>query len=119
MTHTRKSMQTKTIIAHSLDELRINLNNNLSSSFQPTMAFCFASTVFELEEISKTFNSCGIKLVGATSAGEICDDEVSRSSISVILLELDRAHFKIYAAEYTNTESVYQTCFELGSHIGY
>ena len=61
----------------------------------PSLAFVFSSLVHNLEELKDSFAKFNIEVFGASSSGEITNDEVHEESIAVMLLDINRDAFRI------------------------
>lgn len=88
-------MKSDVWFADSVEELESRLRNSLTESFSPTLAMVFASVAHDLKELGSRFGEHGIDVFGASSAGEIMNDEVREDSISVLLLEIDRGAYRL------------------------
>ncbi|HOI28504.1 MAG TPA: FIST N-terminal domain-containing protein [Melioribacteraceae bacterium] len=99
-------MKAKSINGKSVQEIKSALIESMSDGFKPTLAFVFISIKHERNEIISIMNSYNIQIFGVTSSGEICDSEVLRESISILLMDMNRANFKILLEEYGKTDPV-------------
>lgn len=99
-------MKAKSINGKSVQEIKSALIESMSDGFKPTLAFVFISIKHERNEIISIMNSYNIQIFGVTSSGEICDSEVLRESISILLMDINRANFKILLEEYGKTDPV-------------
>ena len=70
-----------------LDQLR-------NDGFSPTLAIAFSSLDCDLDALRKLFRQHSIDLLGASTAGEICDELVLDKSVAVLLMDLDRAAYR-------------------------
>ena len=75
--------------------------------FRPTLAFVFCSPTQDFKEIGQIFDRFGVDLLGCTTAGEITNDELFDSSISILLMEMKRENFQTVFVK--NTEGVVET----------
>jgi hypothetical protein len=76
------------------------LNDLKAQDFAPTLAIVFASIAHDAEALRGTLARTGLDVFGASSSGELLatagDDEVvTRQSIVVMLLALDRAAYRV------------------------
>lgn len=99
-------MKAKSIKGSSIEEIKVAFNQCLSDGFKPTLAFVFISIKHERNELISILNNYDIKVFGVTSSGEISDSEFLRESISILLMDMNRANFKILLEEYGNTDPV-------------
>jgi hypothetical protein len=92
-------MQSKTFKGHNTDELQAGLNNCLADGFKPTLAIAFLSIKQDRDVICRMLDKKGIAIFGATTSGEFIDGELEEGSAVIMLLNLDRADFKILFEE--------------------
>ena len=105
-------MNTRTFSGDSLASLTQQIETSLlDPDFQPTLAIVFASVAQDFDAFSKLLGSHGIDIYGATTAGEIVDDEVMEFSIVGMLLEIDRSAYRLHTME-TGSSSTYQIAYE-------
>lgn len=107
-------MQTKSLQVSSLDELKVTLEQATTNDFHPTLAIVFSSGVHNLQEIGYVFSKMEIEIFGCTTAGEICDQEIRRKAISILLLDMKKSYFRTHFVE-TGTMTTYQTAHEIGT----
>ena len=81
--------------ANSLKQLEASIQGALKQGKTPTLGIVFCSVVYQLNELGKLFARYNIDLFGATSSGEIADDKAYEESIAVMLLDIDRAYYKL------------------------
>jgi len=104
-------MNANSINCKSISELKEVLEN--FNFFVPTLAMCFASSSFSVEEIQEVFSANNISLIGSSSAGEISDDCIESQSMSVMLFDLPKDCFKIITKDFS-VDEFYQTAFSIG-----
>ncbi|MEZ4884517.1 MAG: FIST N-terminal domain-containing protein [Chitinophagales bacterium] len=98
-------MQSKSIAVSSIEELKTTLANIRSEDFQPTVAIAFSSPDFDFHNINAIFRDNNIELIGCTSAGEISNNTTLINSLSILFLEMDLAHFKVFEQAYENKKA--------------
>ncbi len=108
-------MQTVSLHADSVTELEIQLDETLKTNFSANLAIVFSSVNCDLEEVKALFNQRSIDLLGASSAGEICDELVLENSISVMLFDLPRDYYRCWFQE-TGDRTTYQVAYDGGEH---
>jgi len=79
----------------SVEEIGPYLQSVRQEGLAPTLAIVFSSIVHNLEELKAAFAKFDIEVFGATSSGEITNDEVHEDSISVMLLEISRDAYRL------------------------
>ncbi len=105
-------MQAKTISASNLESLKSKLES--FDQFKPTLSVCFSSIIFDSNKVQEVFNSVNIPFVAFSSAGEITNQDVTNSSISVMLFDMPTDTFRI-CSEPINDRTIYQSAFDLGN----
>ncbi len=88
-------MKPKVFSVTSVEEIGPYLQCVLQQGLAPTLAIVFSSIVHNLDELKAAFTKFDIEVFGATSSGEITNDEVHEDSISVMLLEMGRDAFRL------------------------
>ncbi len=79
----------------SVEELGPHLQSVHEEGLSPTLAFIFSSVVHDLEDLKAAFAKYNIEVFGASSSGEITNDEVHEDSIAVMLLDISRDAFRL------------------------
>jgi hypothetical protein len=79
----------------SLEEIEPHLQSVRQEGLAPSLAFVFSSVVHNLEELKGSFAKLNIEVFGASSSGEITNDEVHEESIAVMLLDINRDAFRL------------------------
>ena len=92
-------MKAKTIYGKSPEELHAALLDSKKDGYQPSLAIVFISVKQDREAVRNLFRREGIGLIGATSSGEFIDDYQSSGGIVAMLLDLDKASFRIISRE--------------------
>jgi hypothetical protein len=106
-------MQTKSISANSVAELKVQLNELINESFQPNLAIIFASIKHDLSSLSKIFDEKNIDLFGLSSAGEIVDKEVMEFGIVGLILEVNPDFYRVKMVD-----NSFDSLFETGKVAG-
>ena len=81
----------------SVDEIEVNLQGIRQNGLAPTLAIVFSSVVHNLEELRAVFGKHNIEVFGASTSGEITNDEVHEGSIAVMLLDINRDAYRLSA----------------------
>lgn len=96
-------MKAKTIKGESIGVIETELITALSDGFSPNLAFVFLSIEQDIDKLTNLLDSRGIQIFGATTeGGEICNSELDKNSISILLLDIDLEDFKILIEEVGN-----------------
>jgi len=90
-------MKSIALQAKSISELKDKIKQAVSSDFKPTLAVTFASVAHNLEELSELLAGEGMAVFGASSSGEIAENEVFEQSIVVMLLDMNKDSFALYS----------------------
>ncbi|MBI1226914.1 MAG: hypothetical protein GC192_16905 [Bacteroidetes bacterium] len=106
-------MQVKTFIAKSVAGILPEIEALRSTDFQPNLAVVFCSINFEMTEISALFNKLEMDMVGASTAGEIVNENVFDGIITGFLLEINKDYYEIFMQEYDN-KNPFATCKAAG-----
>jgi len=109
-------MKPKVFSVTSVEEIEPYLQSARQNGFAPALAIVFSSIVHNLEELNAAFAKFNIDVFGATSSGEITNDEVHEDSISVMLLEMSRDAYrlKLFDGEGKTSSEVGQAVGEWG-----
>lgn len=106
-------MQAKTIKGKSVVEIQSTLTQSITDGFSPTLAIVFLSVKQDRETITQLLDQKGIRIFGATTAGEFIDGDIEEGSIAVLLLDMNPAHFKIGFFE-TSKQTALEDAAQLG-----
>ncbi|WP_179345518.1 FIST signal transduction protein [Winogradskyella ursingii] len=93
-------MKSKSIKGNSTEAIRDALDQKISDGFKPTLAIIFISVAQDRNAVTKLLNDKKIAVFGSTTNGEFIDEDSETGSIAILLLDIKRAHFKIYLEEY-------------------
>jgi hypothetical protein len=100
-------MTTLSFVSFDLASLETRLLSELKAGFRPTLAVVFCSPQLPFTEIGELFDRYNIDLLGCTTAGEIVNGELHDAAMSCLLLDVNRADYKLIFTK--NTEGVFQT----------
>jgi hypothetical protein len=92
-------MKAKSVTGSSASEIKAAVEDCITKHFQPTLAIIFMSVKQDREAISNILKDVGVDVVGATSSGEFVDGHQSAGEIAVLLLDIDRSHYRILSQE--------------------
>ncbi len=106
-------MQTISISASSIKQLTQQIDHQLASGFQPTIAMVFSAPELPYQELPALFKKYDIALVGCTTMKEISNSEILSKSFSVLLMDMNKEYFDICQLEY-DIENIAATAKELG-----
>ena len=89
-------MIAKSIKGDSPQQIQNKIASLKKEGFQPTLAFAFASEHQDRKKLCTVLDNENISIFDATTAGEFIDEEMEDSSIVVLLLDVDRNHFRLF-----------------------
>ncbi len=98
----RSAKEIKTALAESMADARLPDGQG----FKPTLALVFISVKQDIDTIISILDGENIQVFGATSSGEISDSDISHEAISILLMDMDPANFRILYDEYTGSDVV-------------
>ncbi len=93
-------MKAKSIKAKSTEEIKSALANSMADGYKPTLAIVFLSITQNRKAVSELLDDSGIAIFGATTNGEFIDEETEKGAIVILLLDINKDHFRIYFEEY-------------------
>jgi hypothetical protein len=99
-------MKAKSIKGRSAEEIKTALAESMADGFKPTLALVFISVKQDIDTIISILDGENIQVFGATSSGEISDSDISHEAISILLMDMDPANFRILYDEYTGSDVV-------------
>lgn len=105
-------MKTVSFVVQSLENLDLALDRIQTDQFQPTVAIGFSSPDFPFSESISIFKRHNIELVGCTTSGEVCNDQITHSSFSVLLMGIHPQYFRTIQFEHKNPDA-YSSGIEL------
>ncbi len=105
-------MLAKNIFGYQTEEIKTKFQAVTEDGFKPTLAIVFCSVVQDRNELIAFFSAQNVDIFGATTAGEILDNEVTEKSIVVMLLDIKKAHYRLLMQDTTHS-STYEACSNL------
>ena len=93
-------MKAKSIGGNSPKEINNALVEAMEDGFKPTLAIVFASISQDIKGISQVLENEEIAFLGATTNGEFTDENVSKGSTAILLMNLHRDAFHVFFEEY-------------------
>ncbi|WP_373520978.1 FIST N-terminal domain-containing protein, partial [Aquiflexum sp.] len=93
-------MKAKSIKGKSAEEIQSALEKSLADGFKPTLALVFISVKRDISSIMRLLSDKDIQIFGATTGGEISDSDISHQGISVLLLDMNPANFRVLYEDY-------------------
>lgn len=92
-------MNPRAFSAVSVEELESRLEETLKGGQKATLAIVFSSVAHDLKAVGAAFAKHDIDVFGATTHGEICNDEIHEESIAAMVLDLSRNVYKVEVFE--------------------
>ena len=104
-------MIAKNIHGQHINEIRSKFAGAIANGFKPTLAIVFCSIVQDRKSIVDFFNEQQVDVFGATTAGEIVDDEVMEQSTVIMLLDIKKEYYRIFTkqSQQNNTYQISQS----------
>lgn len=99
-------MLAKTIGGNSAGVVETALSEIIAGGYKPTLALVFISVKQDIPSIVSIMNDKNIQLFGVTTGGEIADSHISHEGISILLLDINTANFRILLDEYEGGNTV-------------
>ena len=93
-------MKAKSIKGKSPEEIKSALQQSLTDGFNPTLAIVFLSVKQDRKAICKLLSENEIAVFGATTHGEFIEEDLSKESVAMLLLDMNPAYFKVLFADY-------------------
>jgi hypothetical protein len=94
-------MKARSIKGNSAEEIRSALQQCITAFFKPTLAIVFLSVKQDRSAIAAVLDKENIAFSGATTNGEFIDEELSKGSIAILLMDIDPAYFTILFDDFT------------------
>jgi hypothetical protein len=88
-------MKSRVFSATSIEQIEPRLQDIRQEGLAPTLAIVFSSVTHDLTELRTVFTKYDIEVFGATSSGEITNDEIHEESIVVMLLDINPDAFRL------------------------
>lgn len=99
-------MTTITLSCSSLEELKSKLESTITVDFYPTVGICFLSNHFDTDQLTKIFKGFRIDLLACSSSGEFTQEAMTTSDIAVILMDIDKAYYRLHLKEENDSDVV-------------
>jgi hypothetical protein len=93
-------MKAKSIKGKSTAEIKSALTESIADGFHPTLAIVFLSVSQDRKGISQLLDEAGIAVFGSSTNGEFIDEDIETKSVAILLLDMKKEHFRIYADEF-------------------
>jgi len=93
-------MKARSIKGNSPEEIKMALHENMKDGFTPTLAIIFSSVKQDWKAINDLLDKQGIAVFGATTNGEFIDEDLSKGSVVMLLLDINRSYFNILFYEF-------------------
>jgi len=93
-------MKARSIKGKSTEQIQSALTQSMAGGFKPTLAIAFISKSLDRRAIAGILDAAGITIFGCTTNGEFIDEETEKNSAAILLLDMNREHFRVYFEEY-------------------
>jgi hypothetical protein len=108
-----EEMKAKSIKGKSPEEIKSALIQSMADGFSPSLAIVFLSVKQDQEAVARLLDDKGIRIFGATTAGEFIDGEIEEASIVILLLDIHPAYFTIAWLE-TSQNTAFDDAIKIG-----
>jgi hypothetical protein len=88
-------MKSRVFSVTSVEQIAPHLKDIRQEGLAPTLAIVFSSVTHDLNELRTVFTKYDIEVFGASSSGEIINDEIHEESIVVMLLDIKHDTFRL------------------------
>jgi hypothetical protein len=88
-------MKAKSIKGVSTEQIKSALEEAMEDGFGPTLAIVFISLSRDRNAVCQLLDGKGIKVFGATTNGEFIDENPSKESVAILLLDINPAYFSV------------------------
>lgn len=99
-------MIAKNISGENINDIKSKFTKAVADGFAPTVAIVFCSIFQNRTDLINFFNDKKVEVFGCTTAGEIMNDEVMEHSTVIMLLNMNKAHYKIFCEESADTYKI-------------
>lgn len=108
-------MKSVSISAQSGQSFIDQLDQAMEKGFAPNLCIAFCDAEFEFPHIVKTLFERDIDLIGATTCGELHNDQTVIKSFTALLVDAPKESYKILLNQ--NNGSVFQSAAEIGVQV--
>ena len=88
-------MKSRVFSVTSVEQIEPHLKDIRQEGLASTLAIVFSSVTHDLKALRTVFTKYDIEVFGASSSGEITNDEIHEESIVVMLLDINRDAFRL------------------------
>lgn len=106
-------MIAKTIKGKYVEDVMTSVEEHILSGYRPSLAIVFLSIQQDWKAISAKLDKKGIKVFGATTAGEFIDGTTEENSIVLMLLDINPDFFKLAYLE-TGAQTTSENAKQIG-----
>ncbi len=106
-------MKSTSFQVNTIQDLEQEIVRSKENNFNPTLAILFGSVDCELDAIPAIFNKYNIDLIGCSSSGEICQENIYEKGITGLFMDINRDFYQIHIEE--NEGGQY---YEMGKKLG-
>lgn len=93
-------MKIKTFISNSVAGIPAEIAALSTDGFKPNLGLVFCSINFDMGEVAALFDGLGIDVVGASTAGEIVNENVYDGIITGLVFEIEATSYGIFKQDY-------------------
>ena len=97
-------MKSMVFAGESIQDLKVWLEENISSTFRPTLGIVFVSGNMDRQGIDSLLESHSIAYFGLTTNGEFINCEMHKDSAVLMLLDMNPEHFRLYNEKFHDND---------------
>ena len=99
-------MVAKNITGENINQVKSAFSDATADGYSPTLAIIFCSIHQDRRALIDFFNEQHVDIFGSTTAGEIMDAQILEHSTVIMLLDIDKAHYKIFCESSADTYKI-------------
>jgi hypothetical protein len=107
-------MKAKSIKGNSAAEINTALRQSMADGYKPTLAFVFLTEIKDIDVVTIMMNEAGISFFGASTSEKFNEEGIESTGIIALLMDMNRANFKIVLKDFQSPASVYETACDVG-----
>ncbi|MDQ6764103.1 MAG: hypothetical protein M3015_15955, partial [Bacteroidota bacterium] len=99
-------MKAKNLYGKNIDEVKSKFSKAVADGFSPTLTIVFCSAMQDRKALIDFFNEKKVDVFGSTTAGEVLDAEILEHHTVIMLLDMQKANYKIFCEASADTWKV-------------
>jgi len=107
-------MKAKSIKGKTPEAIQSALRQSIADGYRPTLAFVFLTRVEDIDAVTALLDAENISFFGASTSQKFSEQGIEQDNIVVLLLDMNRAHFRLVLKDFKSTSSVYEAASQVG-----